>query len=228
MAQPPKPSTEQRARANRTKAPKKVASGRFRATSLTNGRLSAGAGDTGFLRTVAWDLETTSLTALMGRILCCSFHDLDTGETWTFRGDDPQFLNPKDIIDDSKLAVVIRDQLEQYDVIIAHNGILFDHKFLKARLLKAGERLPEKRFVVDPRWTISSNFRISGALGKATQYLNLPEQKGGEGWEVWQRAMAGDSEALDLIVKYCEQDCLALADLARTVKPAMQKLEFRG
>lgn len=181
----------------------------------------------GFIRSVAWDCETTNLSAGFGHLLCCSFTDFETGETWTLRLDEEPYTNPDDPIDDSRLAVAIRDTLEAYDVLVSWNGILYDHKFLKARLLKAGERLPEKRWVVDPLWNVRSNFRMSGKLGNVSEYLGL-EPKPAPSLDEWARAGAGHKESMDIIVNRCEADTRILADAARRLKPTIQKLERKG
>lgn len=181
----------------------------------------------GFLRSVAWDLETTDLHALMGRILCCSFYDMETGETWTLRLDEAPFAVPGNPIDDSRLAVAIRDTLEQYDVLISYNGILFDHKMLKARLLKAGERMPEPRWVVDPMWNVRSNFKMSSKLANVTKFVG-GEEKPAPTWEEWQGAAAGHRPSMDIIAERCEADCRILADVARRIKPCIKQLQRKG
>lgn len=86
--------------------------------------------------TLFWDLETTGLTAIMGRLLACAFAD-GFGRTHSFRIEDFPGRTP---IDDSRLVVAVRDELEQADLWVTWNGKLFDVPFLNARLLKAGER----------------------------------------------------------------------------------------
>ena len=181
----------------------------------------------GFMRSVAWDLETTDLHVLMGRILCCSFYDMETGETWTLRGDEKPYKNPDNPIDDGALAVAIRDTLEQYDILISYNGILFDHKILKGRLLKIGERMPEKRWIVDPMWNIRSNFRMSSKLANVTKFCG-GEEKPAPTWDEWQGASAGHKPSMDVIVDRCEADVRILADVARRIKPTIQQLQRKG
>src|SRR3990172_12421667 len=72
---------------------------------------------------VSWDLECTSLSGMVGRILCSSFKPLGE-EPYTFRGDRKPYRNG-DIADDSKLAIAIRDDLEKYDILVGHNSKLF-------------------------------------------------------------------------------------------------------
>ena len=93
------------------------------------------------MQIVAWDLECSSLSGMMGRILCSGFKEILPPQhakrikPYMFRLDDERFATD-DVINDLKLATAIRDELESYDIIVAHNGILFDRKFLNARLMK--------------------------------------------------------------------------------------------
>lgn len=181
----------------------------------------------GFLRSVCYDLETTDLHALMGRILCASFQDMETGETWTLRGDDPEYLNPDDPIDDSYLVEAIRDTLEKYDVWIGQNHLLFDNKMLKARLLKWGHRLPEPRWQVDIMWLVRTHFKMSSKLENIAKYLGL-EAKPSPTWDEWSRAAAGHRESMNIIVDRCEADVRITSDAARRLKPAIRTLQRKG
>lgn len=181
----------------------------------------------GFMRSVCYDLETTALHALMGRILCASFEDMETGEVTTLRGDDPEFLNKDDPIDDGKLVVAIRNHLELYDIWVGQNHLLFDNKMLKARLLKWGERLPEPRWQVDVMWLVRSNFKMSSKLENIAKYLGL-EAKPSPTWDEWSRAAAGHRESMDIIVDRCEADVRITASAARRLKPAIKQLQRKG
>ena len=61
------------------------------------------------MKIVAWDLETTNLSGLMGRILCGSFYRIVDGKVtkpYTMRLDDKRYTG-RSRIDDNKLAVAI-------------------------------------------------------------------------------------------------------------------------
>lgn len=176
------------------------------------------------MRIAMWDLETTDLKGLMGRILCCSFKPLD-GEVYTYRGDDKPYKG-RSKIDDSKLCIAIRDELEKYDLIVAHNGRMFDIPFLNARLAKAGERPLNTHFVMDPRWFLNSGaMRIGSAkLENAQKFFNLGEAKTPISWEDWQKASMGDREAMDQVVIHCEQDVKVLEELYWHVLPYVKTL----
>jgi uncharacterized protein YprB with RNaseH-like and TPR domain len=177
---------------------------------------------------VAWDLECSSLSAMVGRILCCGFKQVSgasgAGKPYVFRGDEAPYFNKKDLADDSKLAVAIRDELEKYDCVIAHNGKLFDRKFLNARLLKAGERPLKPIFFIDPMWIVRSHFRTSSKLDNVQQFLGLPDEKTKITWDDWQRAMSGDKKSMNIIVKHVIQDVVVLEQAYWRLLPAMRTL----
>lgn len=178
------------------------------------------------MKTVFWDLETTDLKALMGRILCCSFIELGSdAEAYTYRQDHLPWRRD-DVIDDSQLVTAIRDRLETYDLIVAHNGRLFDIPMLNARLSKAGERPLKTHFVLDTRWYLnSSSMRIGSAkLENAQKFFKLGTAKTPLSWETWQRAAALEGDAMDEVVAHCEADVRVLRELYPHVLPYVTTL----
>lgn len=173
-------------------------------------------------RVVMWDLECTSLSGMIGRILCCSFKPYGE-EPYTFRGDEKRFKRA-DIVDDSLLAVAIRDELEKYDVIVGHNSKLFDSKFLAARLFKAGERPRENRLHIDTMWAVRSNLRISSKLENIQNFAGLEDKKTPITWDDWMRAGAFVKPAMDQVVKHCEQDVKVLEEAYRKLIPYIKSL----
>lgn len=177
-------------------------------------------------RTVGFDLECTSLSGMIGRVLCCSFveigEDLEADRVWTIRGDDKPYRR-KDLADDSRLAVAIRDTLETADIIVGHNSKLFDRKFLNARLAKAGERGLAPMWHIDTMWIVRTHMRTSSKLDNLTKFLGLP-LKTDITWDDWARAVGGDRTSMDEVVTHCEADVRALAEAARKLKPFMRTM----
>ena len=170
------------------------------------------------------DIETTNLTALMGRVLCCSFVTLG-GEPYTFRLDEKPYKG-KSKIDDSRLVKAIREEWEKYDMVVAHNGRLFDIPFVNARLAKNGERPFNPHFILDTRWYLNSaSMRIGSAkLENAQKYFGLSETKTPITWEDWQLAASHDKASMDQVVTHCEQDVLVLRELYDYVLPYVKTL----
>lgn len=165
------------------------------------------------MRLVAFDIETTDLKALMGRILCASFYEIGSdAEPYTFRADTAPWKS-KDPIDDSKLCVALRDELEKYNAVITWNGKMFDVPFLNARLARAGERLYKPQFHIDAMYYArGTSLRIgSSRLVNVQKFFDLGESKTEISWEQWQRAAGGNRAAMDEVVVHCEQDVKVLA-----------------
>ena len=164
-----------------------------------------------------WDLETTDLKALMGRILACSVADV-FGNVKTFRADETVREN---IIDDRELAVMVRDYLEQFDILVSWNGKLFDKPFLNARLMEAGERpIRADLMHIDLMYYAKGQFMKIGSakLDNVQRFLDSGTQKTPITWKEWQLAAAGDRKAMDTVVEHCEADVLVLREVFQELK----------
>lgn len=182
------------------------------------------------MRIVGFDLECSSLSGMIGRVLCCGFKEILPPELklntkpYVFRGDNPKYRNKKDLADDSKLVVAIRDELEKYDIIVGHNSKLFDRKFLNARLAHANERGLESQFHIDTMWIVRSHLRTSSKLDNVQKFLGLEDEKTAISWDDWQRAVGGDKKAFDVIVDHNIQDVLVLEQAYWKLLPFMRTL----
>ena len=177
------------------------------------------------MRIVSWDLETSDLRALMGRLLCCSFQPIVDGhqvKPYTFRADRRPWKGTR-LIDDGRLAIAIRDELEKYHMIVSWNGKLFDAAFLNARLLKANARPLRAQFHLDLMWFAggSSNRIGSRKLDNVQRFLDLPNAKTPITWEDWQEAAAGDPKAFDQVVKHNIADVKVLAQAYWRLLPSV-------
>lgn len=178
-----------------------------------------GAGFIG-LNIVYFDLETTNLTAIMGRLLCCSFGD-SWGQITTLRVDETKQRTP---IDDRELAVKIRDYLEaEADIICGWNSKLFDIPFLNARLLRHGERPIRKDIKhVDLMYYAGGQFNKIGSkkLINVQKFApEVPNAKSDVDWDTWALAGMGDVAALNYVVEHCEADIRVLRDVFGQLKP---------
>ncbi len=167
------------------------------------------------------DIETTNLGAAWGHLLCASFCD-SWGLVTTYRRDDPEFYNPDDPIDDSRLAAAIRDHLERYDIVVGHNVRLFDRPFLNARLLHSKERplRTDQKYIDTLHLVGGQNLRLgSRRLDTVAKFLHLDQQKTQLDGDVHQQADAGNRAAMDLVVEHCEQDVRVLRSAWPYLKP---------
>jgi uncharacterized protein YprB with RNaseH-like and TPR domain len=178
---------------------------------------------------VAYDLETTDLKGLMGRTLCCSFlpilHPDKEPEPYTFRLDQAPY-KAKDPIDDSKLCVAIREELEKYHLMVGWNSKLFDKPFLNARLMKVGERPIESPWHLDLMYYARGiSMRIgSSKLVNVQKFLGLEEEKTDIEWDEWNRAALYDKDAMDAVALHCEMDVMVLAEAYWRMLPLVRNI----
>lgn len=183
------------------------------------------------MRVLFFDIESTSLSANWGRVLCTSFAGLE-GSTWTLRRDEKPFRG-KTKVDDAKLVKAIRDEIEDSDIIVGWNSILFDVPLLNARLAVAGERpirvgAKHGTMHIDLMWYAGgSSMRIGGRkLATVSKFFGVEHSKTELDGDTWQLAAAGDYEAMDDVATHCEQDILVLRDLWPHLAPGIMKHNF--
>jgi uncharacterized protein YprB with RNaseH-like and TPR domain len=193
------------------------------------------------LKIIAFDTESTDLSASWGRILCASFVEWPSGEVCTLRGDrgkkpedkDWKFLPGTGVADDSRLVEAIRDELETADVILSWNGILHDIPLLNARLQVAGKReyrgkqWPKGSHLDLMYYASGQSLKIGGKrLETVAKFFQLPNQKTPLDGATWQKAGVGDREAMDLVCEHCEADALVLRDTFPILAPHVKKLSL--
>lgn len=183
-----------------------------------------GAGEYVGPRIVFWDIETTDLNGFFGRLLACSFAD-SWGNVTTYRYTD---FDRSNAIDDHLLAVAIRDELERYDIVCGWNSHDFDHRFLDARLLHAGERpLRQDSMRLDLMWHFYKVRAGSRRLDNAAKFFRTADQKTPLSPETWALAGTGDLAALEEVVEHCEADVLTTRAVYARVKPMIPRYTRR-
>lgn len=167
-----------------------------------------------------FDIETTNLHADFGVILCAVIKASDkNARPVVLRGDDvnPHWKTRRS--DDKELVKAIRDELDQYDVLIAHNGLKFDIPFIRTRLAKWGLKgLPDKK-LVDPVQLARNKLRMSwNGLDRVAEFLRVNSKSEVTG-DMWLRAsLDGDRKAMNYIVKHCIEDVRTLEKIVDAVK----------
>jgi len=178
------------------------------------------------MKVLFFDTESTDLAASWGRLLCASFATLD-GEVYTIK------TKGRTKVDDSRIAIGVRRELESADIVVGWNSKLHDVPLVNARLSKHGERaihIGEKYggTHVDLMWyAAGSSMKIGGrSLATVSKYFNVRHAKTPLTGDVWQLAGAGDKSALDLVVEHCEADVLVLRDLWPHLAPYVKNMTF--
>jgi DNA polymerase elongation subunit (family B) len=156
-----------------------------------------------------------------------------------------RFFNPKDIVREKEIICIsykwqYEDEvhtldwrmgeknmikefvkiMEQAGEVVGHNCDRFDVKELRARALYHGVLM-------------FPNYRTLDTLKKSRQYFNFASHKldyignflniGGklehEGFELWEKVVNGDEDALEDMIKYCERDVVLLEDAFFVLSP---------
>lgn len=166
----------------------------------------------------AFDLETSNLSADFGVILCGAVKPAH-GRVKVFRAD---HLNPRWATcrsDDSAVVRAIVNELEKYDIWVAHNGARFDVPFLRTRLLKHGmPPLPSKK-LIDPVLLARNKLRMSfNSLDKVASHLGCNSKTTVEPDKWLQAALDGSRRAMRYIAHHCVQDVLVLEKVIGALK----------
>jgi uncharacterized protein YprB with RNaseH-like and TPR domain len=184
------------------------------------------------MRVTVFDIEATDLGGNFGRLLCCSFIDLDSTTVETFRRDRRPWKGKK-LTEDVKLAVAIRDRLEKSDIIVGWNSILYDVPFINTRLVAAGERpvrIGEKHgsHHLDLMYYAGGqSMRLPGRrLDLVAKFFHTDNAKTPLTPEVWANAATGDPEGMAEVVEHCEADIQVTKDVFFKLAPFVKKIQF--
>jgi uncharacterized protein YprB with RNaseH-like and TPR domain len=177
-----------------------------------------------------FDLETSNLNAEWGVILCCCVKEYCKAGVKEFRAD--EFPNWKvRRSNDRQLVEAIIKELEQYDILCAHNGQFFDKSWLLAKAIKYDipNTLRYKKFI-DPVRLARRNFKLgSNGLMSLINFLNIPTTKTRIRPEAWLEAsLDGNTKAMDEIVYHCRRDVLSLNGVYHKMRPLIERIDNRG
>jgi uncharacterized protein YprB with RNaseH-like and TPR domain len=178
------------------------------------------------MKVLFYDTESTDLHRSWGRILCASFVGLK-GKPFTLRGDVKPYIG-RSRIDDSKLAVGIRDVLEEADLVCDWNGILHDIPLINAALALKGHRAVKLKKHLDLMYySGGQSMKIGGRrLDTVAKFFKCKNQKTPLDGEMWQLAGTGDKPAMDKVVEHCEADVEVLRELWPKLAPFVKKWKF--
>lgn len=110
--------------------------------------------------------------------------------------------------------------LDEADVVIAYNGKKFDKKKMNAKFLEYGLAEPSPYKIIDPMLIVKGNFALtSNKMDFVVKYIETnSEGKDATSISLWHKCMAGDVEALDYMLKYCDQDIEVLEQVYMAVR----------
>jgi len=122
--------------------------------------------------------------------------------------------------DDKKMIEKFIRILGEADEIIAHNGDRFDIKEIRTRAIQTGLLMFPKYRTLDTLKKARKYFSFhSNKLDYLGEVLKVGRKLDHEGIELWKKVYAGDEDALNRMVQYCEQDVILLEDVFNVLSP---------
>ena len=179
------------------------------------------------MKIATFDIETSALAANFGIVLCAVIKPWQ-GECQVYRLDQ---LPGARRSDDTKLVETVIAELNQYMILIAHNGVKFDRVFLNTRATKNGTALLNPRGnMIDPVILARKYLRMSyNGLDTIAQYLQTEHQKTPVLGHLWVQAVIDrDEAAMDEIVNHCIEDVYVLEEVANKLVPYVSKINEWG
>jgi len=183
------------------------------------------------MRTAIFDLETFTLTADTGILLCASIKEYRrAGPIKTIRADEfPGWKRNR--ANSRAVCQAILEELHDYDIYVAHNGVWFDRTLLVSFALRYNLPL-FLRFskFIDPVLLARRHLRLSrNSLASVLSWLQIEDKKTPIDWEHWKRvAYNGDSESMDYIVDHCEQDVVCLEQAYDKMRKLVRDVRDNG
>lgn len=164
------------------------------------------------MKVVSLDFEMSGLNADFGILLCGCFKTWGKQKVTTLRQDRMDNYR-KEPWNDEKLALALRDQVDDADIIVTWNGKRFDIPFLTARLAVYGHEPPKRVKHIDLLYQSRYKWKLhSNRLDSVLKFLDAPEEFSKTHIEPkhWVKALMGYRKSMDYIVHHCVQDVKAL------------------
>jgi uncharacterized protein YprB with RNaseH-like and TPR domain len=160
-----------------------------------------------------FDTESYGLTPDHGLLLCLSVKNLSSSTITTIRADHYPAWS-KHRTQQKEFVTDCITELEKYDIIIGHNALFHDRKYLLSLCVKY-ELDPTKlknTKLIDPVLISRNKLKLSrNSLASLIDFLEIKEQKTPILWKHWNLAtFEGNKKSMDTIVHHCELDVITL------------------
>jgi len=182
------------------------------------------------MRVAIFDLETSSLKANTGILLCACIKQYDKDGVVTIRAD--QFKSWKTgKTNQREMIKAVTEALGDFDIFVAHNGQYFDKKFITTVQLQYGIK-PDLRFAkfVDPVFLARNHLLLArNSLAALIDYFDIEDEKTPIRFKYWLEAtLDSNRKSLNYIVEHCEKDVIALEAVYNKVKRLIKGVDDWG
>ena len=170
-----------------------------------------------------FDLETSGLDPEWGRVL--------VGVIKPWNGKPEVYRMRRASSNDQPVVQPVIERLNEFSILIAHNGVHFDSKFLNGRALALNIRglLPGIK-IIDPCIIARKHLNLGrNSLDSIVTHLKLDEGKYHIPPEVWVKATHDhDAEAMRELVVRCQSDVRILEQVAARFLPLVRSINGWG
>jgi uncharacterized protein YprB with RNaseH-like and TPR domain len=182
------------------------------------------------MRVGVFDLETSSLYANTGIVLCGCVKQWGVKGVTTIRADEfPSWEGRKS--NNKAVIVAIVKELKKYDVLVAHNGQYFDKTFLNSSCLRYNLR-PSVRWLkfIDPVLIARRHLRVArNSLASLLDYFEIQDTKTPIEFRHWiQASHDGNRKSMNKIVEHCQRDVVSLEQVYDKTRTLVDKIDNRG
>lgn len=130
-------------------------------------------------------------------------------------------LTPKEVKneDDKRITTDLWKLIDEADIVVAHNGDKFDIPKINSRFIVNGLNPPSHYKTIDTKKVASKQFGFSSnkldMLAKTFGFSGKFDTT----FELWERCMNGEEEALNYMQKYNDQDVILLEEIYLKLRP---------
>lgn len=165
-----------------------------------------------------FDLESTGFEGNNDYLICSAIKDWKSDKVWTANISTDDVLSHKF---DKDLVAKTRAELDKYDIIVTYNGILFDNKMFRTRMM-AHNIDPfdlKEKIGFDLYWKVRSLLNLSrSSLKVATKFFGI-DGKTDLDFSVWKLAALGDKKVMKGLLEHNRQDVIILEKLFEKIRP---------
>ncbi len=169
-----------------------------------------------------FDIESTSLKADFGSILCIGYKYLGQSTVYC-----PSIMDysgwAKDPFDDRRLLRDFSKVWNEADMVVGYFSKGFDVKFINARLGAWGMDFLAPAPHVDLFYTVKANLALSRkSLQNVGYHLHLSNEKTPVEGRIWMKAQQGRVSALHYVIRHCKSDVLILEEAYEILRPLVR------
>ena len=182
------------------------------------------------MKTAVFDLEMSGFKADSSILLCCSIKEYGKKGVKTLRADNYKSWKTNRTNETEFITDVLKT-LDEYDILIAHNGNRFDKKYLNTKAIQYDLR-PTLRFkkLIDPCGLAWRHLALGrNSLAALIDYLQIPVKKTPIELHKWlSAALEGNAKSMDTIVEHCEYDVITLEKVYDKLRLLIDKVDNSG